>query len=112
MNYLVVALSILCGLILAGATISLFALRRVQRLSRDMNARASAAVTPAPKESDRELRQAVEAIAAELNELRNSASAEPPDPAGPRPGLNVTKRSQALRLHRRGESIEQIATAL
>jgi hypothetical protein len=30
----------------------------------------------------------------------------------PRPGLNLNKRSQALRLHRRGDPAEQIATAL
>ena len=30
----------------------------------------------------------------------------------PKPGLNLSKRSQALRMHRRGEAPEQIAEAL
>ena len=29
-----------------------------------------------------------------------------------RPGMNLSRRSQALRLHRRGETLEQIASAL
>jgi hypothetical protein len=33
-------------------------------------------------------------------------------PGAPRPALNLDKRSQALRLHRRGESPPQIAAML
>ena len=33
-------------------------------------------------------------------------------PGTPRPSMNVTRRSQALRLHRKGDSSERIAAAL
>jgi DNA-binding NarL/FixJ family response regulator len=33
-------------------------------------------------------------------------------PGTPRPSMNVTRRSQALRLHRRGDSAERIAATL
>ena len=35
-----------------------------------------------------------------------------PPPGLPKPGLNLSKRSHALRMHRRGEGAEQIAAAL
>ncbi|MFB3776043.1 MAG: hypothetical protein ACE141_00495 [Bryobacteraceae bacterium] len=45
---------------------------------------------------------------AEVSELATKL-VEPPPAAS---GLNLTKRSQALRMHRRGESLEHIAAAL
>ena len=50
-------------------------------------------------------------IASELH----SAKLEPPVeilPGTPRPSMNVTRRSQALRLHRNGDSAERIAASL
>ena len=35
-----------------------------------------------------------------------------PPPGLPKPGLNLSKRSHALRMHRHGEGAEQIAAAL
>jgi len=61
-----------------------------------------------------ELRQRMEELAA--RQLPGPAQAEPDDCAGGRAPLggsiNLSRRSQALRLHRRGETPEQIATAL
>ncbi|MGA3239317.1 MAG: hypothetical protein ABSG03_23830 [Bryobacteraceae bacterium] len=51
------------------------------------------------------------AVASELQ----SAKLQPPVeilPGTPRPSMNVTRRSQALRLHRQGDSPERIAAAL
>jgi DNA-binding NarL/FixJ family response regulator len=45
----------------------------------------------------------------------NSAKLEPPIEilqGTPRPSMNVTRRSQALRLHRNGDSAERIAASL
>ncbi|HSW50527.1 MAG TPA: hypothetical protein VLH09_10145 [Bryobacteraceae bacterium] len=55
--------------------------------------------------------QAVEQIRSGLAEVSELATklVEPPPAAS---GLNLTKRSQALRMHRRGESPEHIAAAL
>jgi Flp pilus assembly protein TadB len=54
------------------------------------------------------MRERLEGLCGQLNDLRR-------EPAGAgivRPGLNLSKRSQALRMHRRGDSPEQIASAL
>lgn len=57
-----------------------------------------------------ELRAAVENLTSQVSELR---SLPPAGPAGlVRPGLNLTKRSQALRMHRRGDAPAEIAAAL
>jgi hypothetical protein len=57
------------------------------------------------------LRKSVEVLAARVRELeRNPPTAEVP--GMPRFGLNMTKRSQALRMHRQGEASDQIAEAL
>lgn len=50
-----------------------------------------------------------------LEELRKEAPPPPdpgPSPPAVRPSLNLTRRSQVLRLHHRGEGSEQIAAAL
>ena len=61
------------------------------------------------------------ALARKLQEMEStvvSLSQRPPEPAIPapspslRPSLNLTRRTQALRMRRRGESAESIAAAL
>jgi hypothetical protein len=55
--------------------------------------------------------QRLNALASDLEQLRH----QPPSVvlAGPpKPGFNLSKRTQALRMHRRGDSTEQIASAL
>jgi hypothetical protein len=53
------------------------------------------------------LRRTVEGLAAQWREPRVAEMAMPL-----RPGLNLSKRSQALRLHRRGDDPQQIAERL
>lgn len=50
----------------------------------------------------------VQASIKQVEELAHSS----PLPAIPQPGLNINKRAQALRMHRRGETPEQIANVL
>jgi hypothetical protein len=57
------------------------------------------------------LRDTVDALAAQIHDLQNHPPVAP-TPGIPRPGLNLNKRSHALRMHRRGEGPEQIAAAL
>jgi hypothetical protein len=54
----------------------------------------------------------VESLAAEIREIQKQPHAMAPVPASPRAGFNLSKRAQALRMHRRGETREQIALAL
>jgi len=50
-------------------------------------------------------------LAAEMEQLKQRGPVVPP--AGPpKPGFNLSKRTQALRMHRRGDSPDQIASAL
>jgi len=57
------------------------------------------------------LRERLDAMAAQLRELERQPALTLA--AGlPKPGMNVVKRSQALRMHRRGDRPEQIAAAL
>jgi hypothetical protein len=55
------------------------------------------------------LQARLDSLAAEVEECKN----QPIAMAGlPKPGFNLSKRTQALRMHRRGDSPEQIATVL
>jgi hypothetical protein len=111
MNFLVGALAILSALVLSGAAISMFALHRTHAMLRDLRSLPAEAPAAPAEDYSRELREAVAALAAQVHELQRSPSS-PGDPAFPRLGLNLNKRSQALRLHRCGESTEQIASSL
>ncbi len=61
-----------------------------------------------------ELSQRVDSLAAELRDFIQQApqAGGVPRSGGPRIGLNLTKRAQALRMHRRGDPPEQIAALL
>jgi hypothetical protein len=61
--------------------------------------------------SIRSLQTALETLSSEVRNLSQHPVAA--QAAGPlKPGLNLSKRSQALRMHRRGDSLEQIGAAL
>ena len=110
MNALLLPLGILCGLILSGTAISLFAVYRAYCLLREM--KGPAADKHPRRDADLEsLRDSVNALAAQLHDLQKHPLVAPP-PGLPRPGLNLNKRSHALRMHRHGEGAEQIAAAL
>jgi hypothetical protein len=57
------------------------------------------------------LRQETEACTKEVRQIQELPSA-PAAAFSLRPGFNLSKRSQALRMHRRGDAPEQIASAL
>lgn len=57
------------------------------------------------------MRKELEALAAGVRETPRYAAAEPL-PAAPRSGMNLSRRSQALRLRRKGETPQKIAEAL
>ena len=56
-----------------------------------------------------QMRASLEDLASQIRELQAAPATGPP---AYRAGLNLSKRSQALRMHRRGEPAAQIASAL
>jgi hypothetical protein len=110
MNLLIIPISLLCGLVLGATAISVFLGYRAHRLVAEMGERAQ---RPKPRDDEqlRPLREGLEAMAMQLRDLQQHPNV--PAPAGiPKAGFNLSKRSQALRLHRRGEAPEKIAAAL
>lgn len=94
-----------CALSLVGALLLFFSLK--SELAR---VRADAAGLQERWEAEAgELRRALQALAQEFEEERKAALDRA---AGPKQGMNLSKRSQALRMHRLGESPDRIAAAL
>jgi len=108
MNGMVLVASALCGLVLATLAASLLALLRTKELAvAEQRARAV--------EEDRDwawdaIHQRLDALAARMEEVRAAPPAAVPPPV--RSGMNLSRRSETLRRHRRGESAWQIARQL
>ena len=106
----VVVVGVSTVLAAAALALSLFVLWRTKAmvLTADARARAAKEECDAAEEA---LRQTLGGLSTQLHELQHlpvwNASASPP-----KPGLNLTKRSHVLRMHRRGDTPEQIAAAL
>jgi len=112
----ILAFAILSCAALAGAVLSTTALFVWRRQQRAAYRRAEAGWSARQAEWEAALAglsQRVDSLAAEL---RDFGQAAPQARGGPGLGsnscLNLTKRAQALRLHRRGNPPEQIATLL
>jgi hypothetical protein len=103
------ALAVCCGLAVTAALALLLSpvlvWFRYQALERHLLRRQEEAEKVAES-----LRQAVGQLAKDVDDLAQHSA--PVAPAEPRRGLNLSKRSHALRMHRRGESVEQIAATL
>ena len=110
MNSAILPFAVLCGLGLAAVVVSLFAVFRAKAMMRA--ARESAAAAQAKLEADvKSMRETIEGLAAQVHEAQQQPRMIPV-PAVPKPGMNLSKRSQALRMHRRGDGVGQIAEAL
>ena len=110
MNVLMIGLAVLCGLILCGTAISIFTVHRAHCLLQEMKT-GGAHKSSRSDTANEVLRDRIDALAAQLHDLQNHPPVAP-TPGMPKPGLNLNKRTQALRMHRRGETAEQICTAL
>ncbi len=107
MNVLAHPITILtaCALSLAGALLLFFSLKReLARLRAEVAALEEKRAAEAA-----ELRRALRVLAQEVEEERKAALDRA---AGPRQSMNLSKRSQALRMHRFGASPEKIAAEL
>jgi len=107
-NPLVFPFAFLAGLVLAGVGLSFCALARAKSLASAVEERAKAMHEQCGA-THQTVRDRLSALAEQVEEVRRQARAVP---AAPKPGFNLTKRSQALRMHRRGEPPDQIAAAL
>ncbi len=101
------SLAVAAGLVLAAAAIGLFCLAQARSVLRSRTA-ASLSLPSAVVEV---LQQKVETLEEEVRDLSRREPVTLP-PALPRGGFNVEKRSQAIRMHRRGEPPSQIAACL
>ena len=111
MNLMLGVLAILSALVLTGTAVSLFALHRAYRLMCELKGLAHQPPQATVGQTD-DLQVTLEALSARLKELENRPLQGVLEPAAPRSGINLSKRSQALRLHRRGESTDRIAAEL
>jgi len=84
-----------------------FSLKRESRVLEARNSKSREEVDRAIEG----LRSALDAVCADVHELSEQAGLLV-KPAPPRSGLNLNKRSLALRMHRRGDSPEDIARTL
>lgn len=64
------------------------------------------------KQSRDALAAQVHEMESALGQMRQSVTDIQERPGAVSPGLNLTRRTQALRMHRRGESVQTIAAAL
>ena len=108
METLVIPLAVICSLGLGGVALSVAAMVHAASAARELDRRSRA--------RHGQLRAAFETAQAELRELasevRQIQEQSPVTLPACRPGLNLSTRSQALRMHRRGEHAAQIAAAL
>ena len=110
MNQMVIIFSILSGVVLCATAVSLFAVYRAHCVMAEVKRQKDGHVAHDTSEVN-SVRTSVEALAAQVHDLQS----HPPvavTPGLPKPGLNLNRRSQALRMHRRGENADQIAAAL
>ena len=108
MDPIVFPLGVMCSLGLAGVALSFAAILNARSSVRvvDQRARARQAQLEAEVASAKET---VDELTTEVHQFREQSPAAAPMP---RSGFNLSTRSQALRMHRRGDSPGQIAAAL
>jgi hypothetical protein len=108
MNPLLIPFAVLCGFVLGGVFLAFVAITRTKALARVLEERMSAQRARSDAAVD-SIKQTLDSLSSQIDELHKRAATLP---AIPRAGFNLSKRSQALRMHRRGEPPEQIALAL
>jgi uncharacterized protein (DUF3084 family) len=104
-------LAILCALALAAVGASWFALISAKAMIQKAGQRTSD-LESRMETTVQTLQTRLEKLSAEMREAEHQPAPVSPLPAVPRPGMNLTTRSQVLRLNRRGETVEQISKVL
>jgi hypothetical protein len=102
-----VLFAVFCGLSLAALAFSALTWWRANSILRESRRK------PACDSAIEVLQTTVEALQEQIGELRrHPPAAAATVPNAPRAALNLEKRSQALRMHRRGAAPAEIASAL
>ncbi len=110
MNHIVLLLAALCGLACGSLAISAFVLLCDAAWNRNAGQR-TAGSRQRCEVTSQTLKEALEVLAAKIHAVQQQSSLGIA-PVPPRHGLSPPRRTQALRMHRRGESPQQIAAAL
>jgi hypothetical protein len=95
---------------LTGIALAVFAVWHVRALASSVGTTMEATFEESELRVEA-FRERLDALALQFRELERQPAVTL-SPGLPRPGMNVVKRSQALRMHRRGDRPEQIAAAL
>ena len=110
MSHIALLLAALCGLACGSLAVSAFVLLCGAAWDRNAEQR-TARGRERCEVASQTLKEAVDALAAKIQAAQQEAPLEAA-PVLPRLGLSPPRRTQALRLHRRGEPPERIAAAL
>lgn len=105
MSLVMLVAAVACGLVLAALSVGLMAAWHVRILSADVRK-----VRDRHRAEMDAMGQRIEALAARVEDARAVSYTQPISLE--RGGLNLSRRSHALRLHRRGEPAVQIASEL
>ena len=108
METLVFPLAAMCSLGLGGVALSIVAIVHARSSARYFDRRSQTAQARLNAELE-SAKEKVSELEGEVCQMREQAPETPPPP---RPGFNLSTRSQALRMHRRGDSPGQIASTL
>jgi hypothetical protein len=110
MTAIAILILAVAALSLAGIALSVFAVWQTRALAGSVECRIENRREESEARAE-SLREGLDALAGQLRELERQPAIHLS--AGlPKPGMNVVKRSQALRMHRRGDRPDQIAAAL
>jgi hypothetical protein len=110
MNPVVPLLGFSAVLAIAAIAVSFFATWRTKALADVLEQRTRARIDELHA-AIAAFERALDAHAGRISDLEHQPQPAAA-PAAPLAGLNLTKRSQALRMHRKGDAPERIATAL
>jgi hypothetical protein len=112
-NTLVPFFALLSALVLAGTAVSLFALHRAYHILREIDGKKQGIQAPESAADVQEMRDAIQSLGAQFHELqKNLQETVEPVPGVPGPSFNLSRRSQVLRMYRRGDAAGQIAASL
>jgi hypothetical protein len=109
MSHFALLLAALCGLACGSLAVSSFVLICGADWDRDAGGR-TAGSRQRCEVTSQTLKEALEGLAAKIQAVQQQQPGTVP--VTPRHGLSPPRRTQALRMHRRGESPEQIAAAM
>ena len=110
MSHIALLLAALCGLACGSLAISTFVLLCGAAWDRDAGQR-TAGSRKRCEVTSQTLKEALDGLAAKIQAIQQQSPLGIA-PVPPRHGLSPPRRTQALRMHRRGESPEQIAAAM